>query len=110
MNLENKGETKYALDTCLQADMEKGTLRILQENSIKNVFQDFKLQDAKGKDTSAPTCDITEGHIPTPQEEPDKADLLPITSARAELWWAAPTSRPDIIFALHKCSAWQNKP
>ena len=110
MEVENKGEIKYALDTCIERNVERGTLRISQENYIRNVIKEFKLEEAEGKDTPGPTCDITEADIPTTQEEKEKADLLPIRSAIGKLWWAALISRPDIICALHKCAAWQNKP
>ena len=87
----------------------EGTLRISQENYIRNGIKAFKLEEAEGQDTPGPTCDITEADIPTTQEEKEKADLLPIRSAIGKLWWAALISRPDIICALHKCAAWQNK-
>ena len=110
MKEENKGEIKYALDTCIERNVERGTLRISQENYIRNVIEEFKFEEAKGKHTPGPTCDITAADIPTTQEEKEKADLLQIRSAIGKSWWAALISRPDIICALHKCAAWQNIP
>ena len=104
-----KGEIKYALDTCIESDRERGTLRISQENYVRNVIKEFNLQDAEGKDTPAPTCDITEADAPSTEEEKDIVSKLPIRSAIGKLWWAALISRSDILCALHKCASWQNE-
>jgi hypothetical protein len=110
MEIDNRGEISYALDTCIERDREAGTLRISQEKYIGGLIKEFNLQDVAGKDTPAPTTEITESDLPTTKEEIEKAAQLPIRSAIGKLWWAALISRPDIICSLHKCAAWQNKP
>ena len=110
MEIDNRGEITYALDTCIEADREKGVLRISQEAYIQRMIKEFNLQNAHGKDTPAPTTEISESDIPTKKEDVESVAELPIRNAIGKLWWAALVSRPDIICALHKCAAWQNKP
>ena len=110
MEIDNKGEIKYALDTCIERDTERGTLRISQEVYINNMIKEFNIQDAKGKETPGPVDSLSEKDIPTTDDEIKQVSQLPIRNAIGKLWWAALISRPDIVCALHKCAAWQNKP
>ena len=110
MEIDDKGEIKYALDTCVETDRERGILRISQESYINTVIKEFSLEETKGKDTPAPNTEITEDEKPKTKEGIDDAAKLPMRSAIGKLWWAALISRPDIVCALHKCAAWQNKP
>jgi hypothetical protein len=110
MEVDDRGEIKYALDTHIEADREEGVLRISQEKYINNMINEFNLQHAEGKETPAPLTEITEHDLPTTQDDIDSVAQLPIRNAIGKLWWAALISRPDITCALHKCAAWQNKP
>ena len=110
MEINNKGEITYALDTCIEANRKTGILRISQEKYIKSVIHDFNLDNVEGKDTPAPSGELKEEDVPTTKEEIESASQLPVRSAIGKLWWAALISRPDIVCALHKCAAWQNKP
>ena len=110
VEMEDKGEITYALDTKIESDREKGELRISQENYIRSVIKEFNQEASNGKDTPAPTTDISDVDTPTTPDEIKLASELPIRSAIGKLWWAAGISRPDIVCALHKCASWQNKP
>lgn len=110
MEVDDKGEIKYALDTHIERDREQGTLRISQQAYIQSIIKEFNMQEAKGKETPAPTSEITEADLPKTPEEKARVGALPIRNAIGKLWWAALISRPDITCALHKCAAWQNKP
>ena len=110
MEVDNKGEIKYALDTHIERDRENGTLRISQEAYIQSIIKEYRMQDAAGKETPAPTTEITEKDLPQTDEERASVGGLPIRRVIGKLWWAALVSRPDITCALHKCAAWQNKP
>jgi len=110
VEIDDKGEIEYALDTKIECDREKGVLRISQEKYLRSLIKEFNLEEANGKDTPAPTIDITEADTPTAHDEIEQAAKLPIRNAIGKLWWAAGISRPDIVCALHKCASWQNKP
>jgi hypothetical protein len=110
MEIEDKGEIKHALDMHIRRDVKKGILQVTQETYAQNMLSTFGLNDTEGKDTPAPTDDITEEDIPTREEDIKEAQKLPIRSAIGKLWWLALMTRPDIICALHKCAKWQNKP
>lgn len=110
MEVDNKGEIKYALDTHIERDREGGTLHISQQAYIQSVIQEFGMESMTGKYTPAPTVDLNEKDLPTTDEEKAMVAKLPIRSAIGKLWWAALISRPDITCALHKCAAWQNRP
>ena len=68
-------------------------------------MHEFNLDSAEGKDRPAPSGELTKK-----KRTIEKAAQLPIRSAIGKHWWAALISRPDIVCALHKCAAWQNKP
>ena len=110
MEIDNKGEIKYALDTCIETDREKGTLRISQEVFISNMIKEFNLQESHGKETPGPVDTISETDLPVTDTDIKDVSQLPIRNAIGKLWWAALISRPDIVCALHKCASWQNKP
>ena len=110
MEIDNKGEIKYALDTCIETDRQRGTLRISQEKYIQNMITEYQIEDSQGKDTPAPVDPITENDLPITQEDIKEIEKLPVRNIIGKLWWAALISRPDIICALHKCATWQNKP
>jgi len=99
--IDDKGEIKYALDTCIEADREGGTLRISQETYIKNLIKDFNLQNSKGKDTPAPLTSLCEDDLPKTEQEIKTANELPIRNAIGKLWWCALISRPDIVDMLN---------
>ena len=73
MEIDDKGEIKYALDTHIERDRERGTLRISQTNYIKNIIKEYNLEEARGRQTPAPPDEITESDIPTTEEEKKKA-------------------------------------
>ena len=110
VEIDDRGEIEYALDTRVECDREKGEIRISQEKYIRSVIKEFNQETSNGKETPAPTTDLSEEDVPTTSEEIRVASELPIRNAIGKLWWAAGISRPDIVCALHKCASWQNKP
>jgi len=110
MEIDDKGEIKYALDTHIERDRERGTLRISQTNYINNIIKEYNLEEAKGRQTPAPPDELTERDIPNTREEKKKAEERGVRKIIGKLWWLALISRPDIICALHKCATWQNTP
>ena len=66
MEIDDKGEIKYALDTHIERDRERGTLRISQTNYIKNIIKEYNLEEARGRQTPA---EITESDIERSEED-----------------------------------------
>jgi len=110
VEVEDKGEIKYALDMHIERDAQKGTLCISQKNYIDGIINEFQAKEAIGKDTPAPADDIKETDAPITEAEKQEALQFPVRNAIGKLWWAALVSRPDILCALHKCATWQNTP
>src|SRR6185437_15115084 len=48
MEIDNKGEIKYALDTHIERDREGGTLKISQQTYIENIIHEYNMKEAKG--------------------------------------------------------------
>src|SRR3954471_8989357 len=110
MTIVNKGTLRFALDTLIERNLSRNTLKISQQAYIKNLLKDFNMGDTHGRDTPAPLVEITEDDQPKTKEEKELAEKLPIRNLIGKLWWLATTSRPDIHCALHKCATHQNKP
>ena len=45
MEVDDRGEIKFALDICIERDKERGTLRISQEAYIDSLAKTFNLQN-----------------------------------------------------------------
>ena len=69
VEIEDKGEIAYALDTRVECDREKGELRISQEKYIRSVIKEFNQETSNGKETPAPTSDLSEEKTTHPQHQ-----------------------------------------
>ena len=69
------------------------------------VIKEFNQETSNGKETPAPTTDLSEEDTPTTSEEIIVVSELPVRNVIGKLWWAAGISRPDIVCALHKCAS-----
>ena len=83
VEIDDRGEIEYALDT----SREKGEIRISQEKYIRSVIKEFNQKTSNGKETPAPTTDLSEEDVPTTSEEIRVASELPIRNAIGKLWW-----------------------
>ena len=86
VEIEDKGEIAYALDTRVECDRERGELRISQEKYIRSVIKEFNQETSNGKETTAPTADLSEEDAPTTPEDIRAASELPIRNAIGKLW------------------------
>jgi len=110
MQIDEKGEIKYALDTHIQTDRENGILKISQTKYVENLLKEFDMHESTPRDTPSLLTDITEKDTPKTKEEKEKAEKYPIRNVIGRLWWLVLISRPDLNCAVHKCAIWQNKP
>src|SRR4051812_39375034 len=51
-----------------------------------------------------------EGDLPKTEEEKEEIAKFPFRNMIGKFWWLALISRPDIVFAVHRCACWQNRP
>jgi len=110
MQVEEKGEIEFALDTKIQRDVEKGILKISQTTYTENILKEFLPHGTTGRDTPAVLSCITEDDLPKTDEQKAEVASLPHRKVIGKLWWLALVSRPDIQCALHRCAVWADKP
>jgi hypothetical protein len=109
MEVDNKGKLNFALDTKIERNNEKGTLKISQTKFIENLVKNYEDQ-TRIFETPASLIEITEEDLPRNTQEAKQLEKIPFQSLIGSLWWLAQISRPDIFCALHKCAVWQNRP
>jgi hypothetical protein len=109
VEIDSLGAISWALKTHIQRDRQKGIIKISQDLFATEFL------DSKGVKASAAvsTPTVTSG----PDLVMEDSDVLDeelkdfnFQSEIGSLWWLANISRPDIFYAVHRCSKWQNKP
>ena len=113
--ISNLGEISWALKTAIKRDRENGVLKISQESFCKEFLEKKGLLGKTvGCDTPAvetgPDAEMTEEDFPKTEDE--QAELKDCTFQEdiGSLYWLAAISRPDIYFAVHRASKYQNRP
>jgi hypothetical protein len=103
------GEISWALKTSIQRDREKGIIKISQTQFCQEFLDSRGVKAAEA--VATPT--ITSGPD-LKMEETDKLDEelknFNFYSEVGSLWWLAQISRPDIFYAVHRASKFQNRP
>ena len=110
MTIDNKGEINFALDTRIQADRERGVLKISQAKYTQALLAEYNMHSCKERETPSLLTDMTESDLPKTEEEKERVSKYPVRNLIGRLWWLVLISRPDLNCALHKCAVWQNKP
>ena len=110
MQIDNKGELKFALDTKIERDREKGILKISQTAYTENLLREYEMGECKGRETPCMVNELTEEDVPKSESEKKEAEKYPVRNLKGRLWWLVLISRPDLNCAVHKCATWQNKP
>ena len=78
------------------------------------LLRDHGMEDIGEEDT--PTFDrggeikITEADLPDTETDKHEVAQFPLHSIVGKLWWLGLISRPDIVFAVHRCACWHNRP
>jgi hypothetical protein len=114
VTVENKGDLSWALSTKIERDVKNGVLKISQEEDVNSLLREHGLEDLGEEDT--PTFDkggdssMSEVDLPKSETEKLEVEKFPFHQIIGKLWWLALISRPDIVFAVHRCACWQNKP
>ena len=114
VTVENRGELSWALNTKVERDSVRGILKISQEEYVNELirtehFDDIGLEDTptfdKGSDSHMSADDL-----PKTDAEKEEVAKFPFQSIIGKFWWLALVSRPDIVYAVHRCACWQNRP
>ena len=113
--LENLGAVSWALKTAILRDRKNGILKISQEQYCR----DFCARDlAKNGPSKFPPLKqpATNPNFPENFAKEDSLDRedqslkKEFQSDIGAFWWLAQISRPDIFYAVHRCSKLVNKP
>jgi hypothetical protein len=116
VEIENLGPVSWALKTTILRNRSAGVIKISQEQFIRE-FLAKKQHDGVLKSTRT-KCEITPSlagnELAIPADPTlDREDLglkKEFQSCIGAFWWLAQISRPDIFFAVHKCSKLVNNP
>ena len=103
------GPVSWALKTSIQRDRVNGVLKISQEQFTKAFLQAQGVSESDTSSipvvTSGPDLEMSEEDLSGPEQS-----LAKFQSSIGSLWWLAQVSRPDIFFAVHRASKFQNRP
>jgi hypothetical protein len=115
VTVEAKGDhLNWALSTKIERDPKAGVLKISQEEDVNELLRESELEGIGEEDTPAfyigGDAQITEEDLPKNEEEKKRIEKFPFRSLIGKLWWLALISRPDILFAVHRCACAQNTP
>ena len=115
LEIENLGPVSWALKTLIQRDRENGILKISQEQ-FTSAFLDS--QGVRASDstpipvvTSGPDFEMTEEDLKGSEADFENLKKLHgYQSNIGSMWWLTQISRPDIYYAVHRASKFQNRP
>ena len=113
--IENLGNVSWALKTAVLRDRATGVLKISQEQYT----QEYLAKSALSKDNKqfpsikspASNPNFPENYAPDSSlDRLDETLKKQFQSDIGAFWWLAQISRPDIFYAVHRCSKLVNKP
>ena len=109
VEVENLGPVAWALKTNILRDRVAGILKITQEAYVNELLEKYGIDPSKNE--WIPTHDNL--FLPSVGETETKIDESLKKKFQAQigaLWWLTSISRPDIFYAVHRCSKIQNQP
>lgn len=101
----DNGEAKFVLGMHIQRDRKAGTVKLSQHKYLREILERFNMADCNPVSTPAdPNVKLT--HDETLGEDPERIELkeVPYQEAVGSLLFAAQVTRPDIQFAVHLVS------
>jgi len=75
MTIDNKGEINFALDTRIQADRERGVLKISQAKYTQALLAEYNMHSCKERETPSLLTDMTESDLPKTEEEKESEQI-----------------------------------
>jgi hypothetical protein len=113
LEINNLGVISWALQTSITRS-PSGILKVSQEQFTLSLLKECGFSSAKGCETPAvengAEAQMTDADQPITDEEKKELSQLPFQQRIGSFWWLAQISRPDIFFATHRVSKFQNKP
>ena len=111
VEIENLGTISWALKTAVQRDRTAGITKISQEAFITEILQKHGVS-VPPIPQLIPTYEncFLPKNFQTEDYVADEALKKLYQSQIGALWWLTSISRPDIYYAVHRCSKMQNKP
>ncbi len=111
VEVENLGPVSWALKTLILRDREAGVIKISQEAYISDLLQKYNIVVPK-KPQLVPTHEnlFLPKNFEKDDDVVDESLKKKFQSQIGALWWLTSISRPDIYYAVHRCSKLQNKP
>ena len=104
VDVENLGPVTWALKTNILRDRNAGILKISQETYVNELLQKYEVSG----ESNMPTHDKL--FLPDGDASLDVALKKKFQAQIGALWWLASISRPDIFYAVHRCSKLQQLP
>jgi hypothetical protein len=111
--IENLGPVSWALKTSILRDRQSGVLKISQEQYTREYLSKQAQVPRKFPPLKSPASNPNFPEIFSPDDSLDRIDESLKKSFQQDIgafWWLAQISRPDIFYAVHRCSKLINKP
>jgi hypothetical protein len=112
VEVENLGPISWALKTAVMRDRKKGIIKISQESFLDDLLKKNQIMPSQ-KPQQVPSHETLflppDNHDPD-MEKIDEKQKKKYQSQIGALWWLTSISRPDIYYAVHRCSKMQNRP
>jgi hypothetical protein len=111
VEIDNLGPVTWALKTAIQRDRANGILKISQEAFITELLAK-QLSSIPTGSQLTPTFEncFLPKNLPPTDFVVDETLKKTFQSQIGALWWLTSISRPDIYYAVHRCSKMQNCP
>ena len=109
--VENLGSVSWALKTSILRDRKNGILKISQEQYCREFLSRSGVSKYPPLKTPATSPNFPE--VYAPEDSLDRCDETLKKEFQSDIgafWWLAQISRPDIFYAVHRCSKLVNKP
>ena len=111
--VENLGPVSWALKTSILRDRNAGILKISQEQYTLDFLSRSDAAASKFPPLKSPATNPNYPEIFQPDDNLDRMDEKLKKEFQSDIgafWWLAQISRPDIYYAVHRCSKLVNKP
>lgn len=120
VEIENLGPISWALKTLILRDRKNGILKISQEQYTREFLQKSASENFAQNQRKNYLCAVKSPSTPYFASEnfSSAADFTRVDESLKKgfqsdigaFWWLAQISRPDIYYAVHRCSKLQNTP
>lgn len=109
--MTDSGEAKYVLGMHIERDRQAGTIKLHQRKYLLEVLERFHMAECNPVSTPAdPAAKLTVDMAPNYEAGREEMANVPYQEAVGSVMYAAQESRPDIQYAVHTVSRFNNIP